>query len=151
MEVSPNFAFVGKSLREMPFRKHSGINILKIQRGSRSILIPSGNEPVYPCDKLVAVGTSAQLESFMGSMKENIEAQESETDSDFIVKSGVISPDSYLWGKSLRETDMRKSGCMIISVLHDNKLITNPGADYVFTDGDTIWIAGETKSCDWYL
>ncbi len=151
VEVSPNFAFVGKSLREMPFRKHSGINIIKIQRGSRSILIPSGDEPVYPCDKLVAVGTSAQLESFMASIKENIETQESETDSDFIVKSGVISPDSFLWGKSLREADMRKSGCMIISVLHDNKLITNPGADFVFTDGDTIWIAGETKSCDWYL
>lgn len=151
VDVSPDFAFVGKPLREMPFRKHSGINIIKIQRGSKSILVPSGDEPVYPHDKLVAVGTTSQLDNFMASIKDNTDMPSGEDDSGFTVKSAVIGPESLLTGKSLRETDMRKNGCMIISVLHDNKLVTNPGADYVFTDGDTVWIAGDSKSCEWYL
>ncbi|MBO4671944.1 MAG: cation:proton antiporter [Bacteroidales bacterium] len=151
--VSPEFAYVGKSLREMPFRKHSGINIIKIQRGTRSILVPSGDEPVYPYDRLVAVGTSAQLEAFAASMKDNTEvpAQEEDVHSDFALKTALLGPDSLLTGKSLREIDMRKNGCMIISVLHDNKLVTNPGAEFVFTEGDTVWIAGDAKSCEWYL
>ena len=152
VEVSPQFAYVGKSLREMPFRKHSGINIIKIQRGAKSILVPSGDEPVYPHDRLVAVGSSAQLEAFIASMKDNTEILDAEENtSDFTVKSSVLGPESFLTGKTLRETDMRKSGCMIISVLHDNKIVTNPGADFVFTEGDTVWIAGDAKSCEWFL
>lgn len=151
VEISPDFAHIGKSLREMPFRKHSGVNIIKIQRGDRNIQIPSGDEPVYPYDKLLAVGTSEQLEAFKNIMEENTERIENQADADFIVRAGTLASDSFLTGKTLRESDMRKSGCMIISVLHEDKLITNPGADFTFREGDTVWIAGEAKSCDWYL
>jgi CPA2 family monovalent cation:H+ antiporter-2 len=150
-EVSPDFAYIGKPLREMPFRKHSGINVIKIQRGSSNILIPSGNEPIFPGDKLVAVGTAAQLEAFNKIMEENTVMHNSSEDSGFTVLSGVLTEDSFLSGKTLRESDMRKSGCMILSVLQNDKLITNPGADFLFGPGDTIWIAGEPKSCEWFL
>ena len=151
-EVSPDFAFIGKSLREMPFRKTAGINIIKIQRGSSYVQIPSGDEPVYPYDKLIAVGTPDQLQAFDRIMEENtVSKPESDSNPDFTVKKGLLGPDSYLTGKKLRETDMRRSGCMIISIMHDGKLITNPGADFMFTEGDTIWIAGEEASCEWYL
>ncbi len=150
--VSPDFAFIGKPLREMPFRKSSGVNIIKIQRGSSSIEIPSGDEPIYPYDRLLAVGTPDQLRNFEAIMSENTSAAPAEPeDSGFAVKSGILGPDSFLTGKKLRETDMRRSGCMIISVLHNGKLITNPGADFTFGEGDTIWIAGEEKSCEWFL
>ncbi len=38
---------------------------------------------------------------------------------------------------------------MVISVLHDGDFITNPKPDYRFAVGDTVWIAGETDSCQW--
>ena len=152
VEVSPDFAYIGKSLREMPFRKHSGINIIKIQRGSKSIQIPSGDEPIYPYDRLIAVGTTAQLQAFGQIVQDNVTpAPEEEQQSNFTVLGRVLGPDSILTGKSLREADMRRNGCMIISVLHDNKLITNPGPEYRFAEGDTVWIAGEKESCKWYL
>lgn len=151
-EVSPDFTYIGKSLREMPFRKAAGINIIKIQRGSSSVQIPSGDEPVYPYDKLIAVGTPEQLQSFERIMEENtVTASGADANPDFTLKKGLLGPDSYLTGKKLRETNMRHSGCMIISIMHDGKIITNPGADFVFTEGDTIWIAGEKASCEWYL
>ena len=151
VEISPDFSYIGKSLREMPFRRLSGVNIIKIIRGSRGILIPSGNEPIYPHDKLVAVGTPAQLEAFSNTLKDNIRPlQEGEKDTDFALVTSQLGPDSFLTGKTLREADMRKSGCMIISVLHNDNFITNPGADFRLAEGDTVWIAGDAQSCEWY-
>lgn len=150
VEISPDFAYVGKSLREMPFRKHSGVNIIKIQRGSQSIQIPSGDEKVYPHDRLLAVGTNEQIEAFKSIIDDNT-VQSELSDPDFIVKAGTLEADSFLTGKTLRETNMRGSGCMTISVLRGDKIHTNPGADFIFSEGDTVWIAGEAASCDWYL
>ena len=151
VEVSPEFSFIGRPLREMPFRKHSGINIIKIQRGERNIHIPSGDEPIYPGDRLVAVGSDSQIEAFKSIMDENTVHSPADSDQDFTVKVYQLGPESFLTGKSLKETDMRKSGCMLISALHGDRLITNPGADYTFETGDTVWIAGESASCDWFL
>ncbi len=151
VEISPDFAFAGKPLREMPFRRHSSVNIIKIQRGSRNIIIPSGDEPVYPGDRLLAVGTGEQIEACRDIISQNtIPTPESAADS-FSVKYAQLGPDSFLTGKSLRECDMRKNGCMIISILRGDGLITNPGAEFVFREGDTVWIAGEDASCDWFL
>lgn len=151
VEVAPEFAYIGKPLREMPFRKHSGANVIKIQRGSIDIQIPSGDEPIYPHDKLLAVGTNEQISAFKAIIEENTTINVTDAEPNFTVKAGTVEADSYLCGKTLRETDMRKSGCMIISVLHDNKLIANPGADYLLAEGDTVWIAGESESCDLFL
>ena len=153
VEVSPDFAYLGKPLREMPFRKHSGINIIKIQRGHINIHIPSGDEPIYPGDILLAVGTTPQLSDFTRMMEEHtaVPREDASEEPNFTVKAGQLGAESFLTGKALRDTDMRKGGCMIISVLHDNKLLTNPGADFCFSEGDTVWIAGEEESCDWFL
>jgi K+/H+ antiporter YhaU regulatory subunit KhtT len=50
----------------------------------------------------------------------------------------------------LKELSMRESGCMVLSVLRDNEFITNPKADLRFRDGDTVWIAGEKESCEFF-
>ena len=151
VDISPDFAYIGKSLREMPFRKHAGINIIKIQRGSKNIHIPSGDEPIYPGDRLVAVGTDSQIEAFKAIVNENTVHAPLDSDPDFTVKAYQLGAESFLTGKTLKESDMRKSGCMIISVLRGDKLTTNPGADFLFSAGDTVWIAGEDASCDWFL
>ena len=151
IEVPPQFKYIGKTLREMPFRKNSGVNIIKIQRGSEDIQIPSGDEPIYPYDKLIAVGTTAQLQAFAKVIEDNTSAPDPSKQVYFSLVSKVLDSDSYLVGKTLRETDMRQSGCMIISVLHSDILLTNPGADFRFSEGDTVWIAGEQASCEWFL
>ena len=151
VEISPDFVYIGKTLREMPFRQSSGVNIIKIQRGSRNIEIPSGDEPVYPYDKLVAVGTPSQLEAFVDILKENIKpSDEEENGSGFAVVKLVLNEGSFLTGKTLREAEMRKGGCTVISILHNDNIIANPGADFRLSEGDTIWIAGNEKSCQWY-
>lgn len=148
--VSPDFALIGKKLCELPFRNQTGVNILKIQRGSRNIVIPSGDEVIYPHDRIVAVGTSEQLSKFSDLLTSDTHVSE-ETETEFCVDAFTIGEESYLLGKSLMETDMRKSGCMVISVLHGDDFITNPRPDMRFSLGDVVWMAGERASISFYV
>ena len=149
--VSADSRHIGRQLREMPFRHTTGINIIKIGRGSRSILIPSGSEYIYPGDLLVAVGTTEQLEAFEKSMAEDIELfEEDRSHEKFVVAQTEVTEDSKLLGVTLRDTDMRSAGCMVVSVVHEGEMITNPKPEYCFSIGDKVWLAGEVDSVNWY-
>ena len=153
--ISADSLYAGKMLRDLPFRHKSGVNIVKIIRGSRSIMIPKGEEMIFPMDKLLAVGTKEQLAEFRKDMTENVYVPE-ETDADalapraFELESITLKEDSWLTGKTLRETDMRSYGCMVISVVSDGQVTTNPKPDYRFKAGDIVWLAGEKSACDWW-
>ncbi len=148
-QVTSDFAFAGKTLREMPFRGTSGVNIIKIQRGSRSILIPRGDEIVFPGDILLAVGTREQLDRFRKQMVDASEPGEIERQ-EFGIKIAILSDNSELSGKKLGDTNMRSACCMVISVLRDGLLHTNPDKDFVFRSGDKLWLAGLNESIEWY-
>lgn len=143
LTVSADSDFIGKSLRELPFRHRSGANIVKIERGHRSILIPGGDEVIYPGDRLLAVGTSGQIESFKALMAEGTQTPAPEDSQEFTVEKLELDGDSLYVGKSLRDISMRQFSCMVISIVRDGHIITNPGPDEVFREGDILWIAGE--------
>ena len=151
--ISADSLYAGKRLRELPFRHKSGVNIVKILRGSRSIMIPTGDEVVFPFDKLLAVGTREQLQEFRKDMAESIfvpEQSDALAPREFELESITLKDDSWLTGKTLLETDMRSYGCMVISVVSDGQVTTNPRPDYRFKSGDTVWLAGEKSACEWW-
>ena len=154
LTISPDSLYAGKQLRDLPFRHKSGVNIVKIVRGSRTIMIPTGTEMVFPYDKLLAVGTKEQLAEFRKDMNENVFVQEPAADAlaprEFQLDSITLKEDSWLTGKTLLETDMRSYGCMVISVVSDGQVTTNPKPDYRFKAGDTVWLAGEKSACEWW-
>ena len=153
--ISADSLYAGKMLKDLPFRHKSGVNIVKIIRGSRSIMIPKGEEMVFPFDKLIAVGTKEQLSEFRKDMTESVYVPD-EKDTDtlapraFQLESITLKEDSWLTGKTLRETDMRSYGCMVISVVSDGQVTTNPKPDYRFKEGDLVWLAGEKSACEWW-
>ena len=154
LTISPDSLYAGKQLRELPFRHKSGVNIVKIVRGSRTIMIPTGTEMVFPYDKLLAVGTKEQLAEFRKDMNENVFVQEPAADAlaprEFQLDSITLKEDSWLTGKTLLETDMRSYGCMVISVVSEGQITTNPKPDYRFRAGDIVWLAGEKSACEWW-
>lgn len=145
--VTSDSQYIGKTLKELPFRSETGINIVKITRGSKSIIIPGGNEYIYPNDRILAVGTSEQIAAFRKMMEDQPPVHQKENE--FAVEPITLVENSPLAGKMLREADMRSKGCMVISILRGEKLITNPHPDFRFTAGDTVWVAGEKKSIQW--
>lgn len=148
-KVPQNFAYVGQALREMPFRHTTGINIIKIVRGAKSILIPSGDERIFPFDTLVAVGTTEQIRAFRQTLRESTVSAPAE-ETEFSVEPVTLRPGSYLVGQTLRTADMRSGGCMVISVLRGEEFITNPKPDFAFREGDTVWLAGEKSGVAFY-
>ena len=147
--VSPDSTFVGKELREMPFRNTTGVNIVKIERGSRSILVPAGDERIFPGDRLLAVGTTAQIEAFREVVDREVRSG-GDTDVSFSLEAYTLHDGSYLTEKTLRSVAMRSSGCMVISVMRSGKVIINPKPDFRFKSGDVVWMAGDRASCEWY-
>ncbi len=151
LDVSPDSGFVGKALREIPFRAETGANIIKIQRGSHNINIPSGDVQVFPNDRLLAVGTTEQIDRLRLMLESSAVSAGPKDAPEFEVMNVTLTEDSYLTGQTLRGTNMRDYRCMVISVLHGGEFITNPRPDYKFEAGDVVWIAGETSSCRWLL
>ena len=155
LTISADSLYAGKTLSELPFRHKSGVNIVKIVRGSRTIMIPTGSEVVFPYDKILAVGTKEQLAEFRKDMAENVYTADNQAEAglaprEFQLESITLKDDSWLTGKTLRETDMRSYGCMVISVVSDGQFTTNPKPDYRFKSGDIVWLAGEKSACEWW-
>lgn len=144
-EISPDYPLIGTKLRDLPFRKECGVNVFKIIRGSRSIELPSGDERVYPYDKLVAVGTAEQLDRFVKEVRQS--GQSAGTgESSFRLRKYILEEDSEFVGKTLAELDLRSRRQMVISVVRNANPIANPSPDFVFRAGDLVWIAGGTDT-----
>lgn len=146
--LSPDSCFAGSLIKDIPFRAETGANIIKIARGSKEILVPSGDVTLFPGDRILAVGTPDQIGRLKDLMASSIYSED-ESESPFRIEAVTLAEDSFLTGKTLRTADLRKYQCMVISVLHNGEFITNPEPDYRFEDGDTIWIAGDVKALGW--
>lgn len=150
MAVSQDSIFGGQKMRDIPFRSVTGANIIKIRRGSHDIVIPDGEVQIFPGDILVAVGTDAQMASLRDMMAESFRPAPAAKEDTFEVIPVTLGEDSYLSGQTLRAVNMRGYGCMVISVMRGGDFVTNPKPDYKFQAGDIVWIAGESKSCEWF-
>ena len=148
VKVSADSSYIGMMLKEIPIRDESGANVIKITRGNHSILVPDGNEKVYPGDELLTVGTEGQLDALRKMFDASLVAT-TEDKLEFNVEPVEVKGNSYLQGVSLKSLDIRKSNCMVISVLRGNDMIINPRADIIFEPGDVVWIAGDTASVDY--
>ncbi|MGM9786518.1 MAG: cation:proton antiporter [Candidatus Cryptobacteroides sp.] len=145
-----NSEFTGHRLRSVPIRQESGASIIKIARGDRNIIIPSSDVRIYPFDRLLAVGTTEQLSRLKAIIEDSVpKIEDSNGKEEFTVDSFTLSDESYLTGKALKECSLADFQCMMISVMRDGEFIANPKADFRFRTGDTVWIAGNTSSCDW--
>lgn len=143
--VSPDSCFVGKCLKDLPFRTKTGVNIIKITRGTLHIVIPDATEIVYPDDILLAVGTDAQLKAFGEILDESIVIGENIEEQNFKVTRRILSENSPIAGKMLKELNLKKFRCMVISVQRDRDFVANPPAEWSFLGGDIVWFAGETS------
>jgi CPA2 family monovalent cation:H+ antiporter-2 len=150
VSISADSALVGKPLKDIPIRSTTGVNVVKITRGSRYFVIPGGEVVLYPGDEVLVVGTSEQLKAWRRLVRESVPVSTSQDrDVSFDVVPVTLAHDSFLTGKKLRSIKMREYRCMVISVMHGGELITNPKPDYTFTAGDIVYLAGERDSLEW--
>lgn len=146
--ISPNSEYAGKQLKDIPFRQKYGINIAKVVRGSKRILVPSPDEYIYPYDEVLAIGTHEEVKRFIDEMNAEEERPISYEADDFVLDAFELQKGCYLDGKILKNTNMRQHGCMVVGVERNGLSLMSPKPDFQFEAGDFVWLAGERVECE---
>ncbi|MDR2955977.1 MAG: cation:proton antiporter [Prevotella sp.] len=146
-EISQSSPSVGRTLRELNFRQKTGVNVVTIIRGSKKINIPDGNVRLYPFDKLVVSGSDEemqQLSQYLQDKQDQINGMEEEAPHHISLSQYLVELDSALVGKSIISAGIReKTECMVIGIDRGDESIINFTPNFVFDEGDIIWLAGE--------
>lgn len=149
--VSPYSDFAGMKLSDVPFRRVYGVNIVKIKRANKSINIPSGDEVIFPHDKILIVGSDEQIKNFTDVMEVDAQQGLPEVEEKIEVLSYQIKENSYLKNMPIKKAKLRESGCMILGVERNGVSYMNPTPDFIFQEEDLVWMVGERGACEWYI
>jgi Kef-type K+ transport systems, membrane components len=145
--VSPDSPIIGKSLKEINFKQTAGVYVVSILRGSNKINIPDANERVYPYDELIVIGSDEEFSLLNETIHYKDVKDIKEACCHINLSQYEIEKDSPLIGKTLQEADIRsKTKTMIISIERDDESITEIPSDFIFREGDTLWLAGEEEN-----
>lgn len=147
--VSPESDVVGKTLVELSLRERYGVNVALIERGRSSIPTPGREERLYPYDRLLLIGTDDEL----AHMKQLLEVETSETITQSIFPANemrlqkiVVTQLSNIFGLSIRNAGIREhAGALIVGIERGTNKILNPSSEFVFENGDVVWLVGNDK------
>lgn len=146
-EISQSSPSIGKTLRELNFRQKTGVNIVTIIRGSKKINIPDGNERLYPFDKLVVSGSDEEMQTlaqYLQDRKAQASQMEEEAQHHISLSQFLVEPGSPLIGKTIASAGIReKTECMVIGIDRNDESIIQFTPNFMFEEGDIIWLAGE--------
>lgn len=143
-EIKAESFFIGKTLLELAWRENFGINIARIERGQLSINIPKRDERLYPGDILSVIGTDEQLTEFRKVLETSVAEIESTHNHKVVLEKFIVSPISFLTGKTIRESGIREeTNGLIVGIERQGNRILNPESTTIFSTNDLIWIVGE--------
>jgi Putative regulatory, ligand-binding protein related to C-terminal domains of K+ channels len=146
-KVSPDSPILGKTLNEINFKQTTGVYVISILRGSGKINIPDAEERIYPYDELVVVGSDEEFSLLNKSIHYNEVNEIEEAACHINLSQYEIEKGSPLIGLSLKDADTRsKTKTIIINIERDEESITEFSSDFIFFEGDTLWIAGEEEN-----
>lgn len=148
--LSPDSTLAGKQIKQTVIRRKTGVNIIKIVRGSHSIVVPSGNEFLYPDDKIIVVGSTEQLALFHDMVEKSVRKGEENDNYKFEIRKIYVEEGSVFAHRVLSDFDMRAHNCTVISILRNGEAYTNPDSDFEILPGDNIWFAGTAESFKHY-
>lgn len=146
IDIAQESPSVGKTLIELAWREHFGINVVLIERGSKVINVPGRDERIFPGDRIAVIGTDDELEVFNQSILP-VNGKESEARIDLMqLMQLTIKKESLLEGKNIRNSGIRyRAQGLVVGIERDGVRQLNPDSSFVFREGDVVWIAGNKK------
>ena len=146
--VSPESEVIGKTLVELSIREKYGVNIALIERGRHSIPTPGRDERLFPRDKLLLIGTDDQLASVKQLLEVTLPEGTVSTfpANEMRLQKIVVNKDSMMFGQSIRNAGIREhAGALVVGIERGKQRILNPSSDFIFENGDVIWLVGNDK------
>lgn len=134
----------GKRIKELQFRERHGVNIVAIQRGSRTIVPPSPDEIIFPEDHLLVLGTDDQIELLRGILEtpQPIAAEVDDLEH-YKLRQMTIFKDSPLVGRTIRNSGIREDlQSLVVGLERGAERMLNPQSDVTLMTGDRLWLVG---------
>lgn len=149
IEITPNSPKIGKSLKELNFRRITGVNIVTIIRGNKKINIPDANEKLYPYDRIIIAGSDENIQKVTNAIEERKSKNNAEDEIEIAehhihLSQYVVEEKSIIIGKAVTQLSIQeKTECMIISIERNDETIINFSPNFIFEEGDALLLAGE--------
>ncbi|WP_266363480.1 cation:proton antiporter [Tellurirhabdus rosea] len=151
VEVAPESPVAGKTLAELALRERHGINIVSIERGRLTKLVPTRQDQLLPGDRLAVIGTDEQLVEFRSSLEVR-EPLGEHPDPEVSLKRFRVEESFELIGQSIRQSGLReRTQGLVVGIERQGKRYLNPESDWVFQAGDLVWLAGNTRLIRQYI
>lgn len=157
MKVNQDFRNIGRTISEAGLRHLKGLYLFQIERGDRLISVVGPEEKILPGDRLFFTGlpsTIIELQRTPGLVtvrdpEFNLKDYDSDQLGTFEV---VISPNSPLIGKNVRESDFRsRYQAVILGIHRSGERIQKKIGDIVIRSGDTLLILAKNSFAErWY-
>lgn len=140
MHVSGTCRYIGEKLMRTDLNSRHGVNVVNIQRGSKVIVAPSGNDRLFPGDVVGIIGTDEQLQSVLPVIESpDDETGESVNPADYRLRDFTLTGKSVLIGKTPAQAGLRdRYHTMVVAVQRDGEWVESPG-NMVFKAGDKVW------------
>ena len=151
IEVGAYCPFVGDKLKDSGLRNDYGISVASIQRGERTMPLPSVDARIFPGDVLGVIGNDEQIKRLNDDIERDEKAYKSLDvySSKVDLKSITLSDHSPVINIPLGETDIRRDFyCMIVKVQRGEDVFEQPGADTILRAGDILWVVGDPEKME---
>lgn len=145
---------IGRSLLELQLREKFGVNVALIERGDRSIPVPSREERLLPGDNLLLIGTDEQL----AAVNKALDTPLAENGAPGLEKEDIrlghyrVLPQSPLVGRTIRESGIReKAFALVTGIERNDQRIPNPESTVRFESNDLLWLVGNGERINAFM
>ena len=149
ISVAPESEVVGKTLASLMIRERYGVNVAMIERGRNTIPTPGRDEMLLPNDKLLLIGTDIELEHVKDLLEVNLPEKHDEAsfpEREMKLQKVVVHTESPVFGQSIKNAGIReRAKALIVGIERGNERILNPSSEFIFENGDVVWIVGNDK------
>lgn len=143
MHVGYGCPFVGERLVNSGLRRKYGVNVVTIQRGMNVIVVPSGDNRLFPGDTIGLIGTDEQIAAVLPIIEAEAPSTNKQPElTDIKLTSVVLSENSPLVGQTLAGADVRRKYQTLVVTLERNGEFFDHAPDMPLRQGDRLWIVG---------
>lgn len=140
--------FVGERLRNSNLRDRYGVDIVSVQRGPETFIVPSADMRLFPGDTIGVIGTDDQISELLPLVEADADpAGEAAGTSitDLRLTSIQLNPDSPLVGQTLATADVRRRyNTHVVALQRGPSFIDRP-ASLPLLPGDRLWIVAPDR------
>lgn len=150
LTISEYSPFVGRTLADLQIRELYNVNIVVINRGSKAIPAPRGNEYLYYHDKVIVLGNDMQIDAFRGDAETKVGDHHVQHGLyNYKLRSVRLDENSPLLGTSIRNSKVREFvNGMVVGLERSGTRILNPNLDTELQANDLLLIVGEVGKMD---